>query len=98
VEVSEMGIQSRVLFVGLGIALIGGVVAGVFSAELRHAGWLATGLVPLGWALVSLIERFVGHELWHYTAAYPEYQKAREDATRAPRLPIAEAPNFEWSD
>jgi len=70
-----MEIQTRVLFVGLGIALIGGVGAGAFSAGLRHAGWLAIGLVPLSWALVSLIERGLGHELWHYTAAYPEYQE-----------------------
>ena len=66
-----MGIQALVVFIGLTIALMGGVLAGTFEVGARLAGWLAIGLVPVMWTLLYLTERMIGREIWHYTAPYP---------------------------
>ena len=66
-----MGIQVLVVFVGLIIALLVGVLAGMLELSAPLVGWLAIGVVPFLWTLLYLTERVIGREIWHYTAPYP---------------------------
>lgn len=66
-----MGIQTLVVFVGVAITLVLGITTAVWGASLRAAGWIAIGFVPITWALLHLIERLIGREIWRYSAPYP---------------------------
>jgi hypothetical protein len=66
-----MGIQALVVFVGVAIALALGITTAAWGASLRVAGWIAIGFVPIMWALLHLIERLMGREIWRYSAPYP---------------------------
>jgi hypothetical protein len=66
-----VGIQVLVVFVGLTMALTAGVLAGMFEIGAPLVGWLAIGLVPALWALLYVIERTIGREIWHHRPPYP---------------------------
>ena len=66
-----MGIQAVIVFIGVIVALMVGIVAGTSDLPAPLTGWLAVGLLPVIWTALHLIERFVGHEIWRYRAPYP---------------------------
>jgi hypothetical protein len=92
-----MGIQTLVVFTGVTIALALGITTVALGASLRVAGWMAIGLVPFMWALLHLIERLLGREIWHYTAPYP-YRRMKGAPVAEPVLTTRERhePREEW--
>jgi hypothetical protein len=93
-----VGIQALVVFVGLTIALIVGVLAGT-SEVAGLAGWLAIGLVPLIWASVYLMERVIGRQIWQHTAPYPYpwMQVATVPEVSEPRRARHRPPGDPWA-
>ena len=81
-----MGIQALVVFIGLTIALIAGVLSGTSEVNARLAAWMAIAVVPVMWRLLYLTERVIGREIWQYTAPYPYRRMEAESGTEAPRL------------
>lgn len=84
-----MGIQALVVFIGLTIALVTGVLGGTLEIGARLAGWLAIGLVPVMWTLLYLTERVIGREIWQYTAPYPYRSMQVAAVAEASRLQTA---------
>ena len=89
-----MGIQALVVFIGLTVALIAGVLAGTWEGGARLAGWLAVGLVPVMWTLLYLIERVTGRQIWHYTAPYPYRWMEVATVTQPSRQQTASEPEL----
>ena len=80
-----MGIQTFVVFIGVAIAVVAGVITGMLEVAGPLAGWLAVGLLPVVWTLSYLIERAAGRGIWHYTTPYPYRSMAVAPVTRASR-------------
>ena len=76
-----MGIQALVVFIGLAVALVIGILAGTVEMAALHAGWLAIGLLPVIWTLLYLIERVMGKDVWNYAAPYPYQPKEIEKSS-----------------
>ena len=85
-----MGIQAFVVFIGLAIALLGGVIVGMLEVGGPVAGWLAVGLLPVVWTLLYLMERATGRDIWHYTTPYPYRRLVVAKAARLPTAPTRE--------
>jgi hypothetical protein len=83
--VTIVGIQAFVVFVGVAIALLVGVIVGMLDVAGPLAGWLAVGLLPVVWTLLYLIERATGRGIWHYSTPYPYRRMAVAPVTRASR-------------
>ena len=81
-----MGIQAVVVFIGVAIALVVGVIVGMLEVGGPLAGWLAVGLLPVSWALLNLVERATGQDVWHYTTPYPYRRMEVASVTGASRL------------
>jgi len=84
------GVQGLVVFGGVVAALVLGLAGAVSASTTTIAGWLAIGFVPAMWGALRVIERSIGHEIWHYTAPYPPTTNRAEDArSRERRKPQA---------
>jgi hypothetical protein len=82
-----VGIQAVVVFVGLGIAMLVGALAGTLAIGGRTAAWLAIGVAPLIWVFLSVTARAIGRPIWQYTAPYPYRWMEVTSVPRPPAIP-----------
>jgi hypothetical protein len=88
-EVTIVGVQTLVVFVGLAIALLVGILVGTLEVSVGPVGWLIIGTVPVVWGLLYVTERLIGRPIWHYTAPYPYRWMEDAAVSEASRLQTA---------
>jgi hypothetical protein len=55
-------------------SIVGALAAGVLGASLGDSRLLAVlvvGVMAMLWGLAHLVERSIGHDIWHFEAPYP---------------------------